>query len=289
MHMDLCTTEFTACASCFTGKERDAESGNDYFEARYYSSAMGRFMSPDFSDAAVPIPFATLSDPQTLNLYAYVRNNPLGLVDAYGHGWWGDFWRGLSNATWRPLVMAVEHPIITGKFVGRAVAHPIATARSMKSSVVATATGVIHGNGEDIGVAVGTVGMALIPGAGEVGDAAEGASDLAKIGEVADAAEAAEAAEAGAGAVNTAGYGNIGGGATTAENALTQANKWLGPGSKEIAPGVFRSADGTRQFRMTGSDLTGAHGDIGSHVHFESIGSDGRTITENSHVGITNP
>jgi len=31
----------------FTGKERDSESGNDYFGARYYSSAMGRFMSPD--------------------------------------------------------------------------------------------------------------------------------------------------------------------------------------------------------------------------------------------------
>jgi RHS repeat-associated protein len=31
----------------FTGKERDAESGNDYFGARYYSSSMGRFMSPD--------------------------------------------------------------------------------------------------------------------------------------------------------------------------------------------------------------------------------------------------
>jgi RHS repeat-associated protein len=30
----------------FTGKERDTESGNDYFEARYYSSSMGRFMSP---------------------------------------------------------------------------------------------------------------------------------------------------------------------------------------------------------------------------------------------------
>ena len=30
-----------------TGKERDTESGNDYFEVRYYSSAMGRFLSPD--------------------------------------------------------------------------------------------------------------------------------------------------------------------------------------------------------------------------------------------------
>ena len=34
----------TAAERHFTGKERDSESGNDYFEARYYSSAMGRFM-----------------------------------------------------------------------------------------------------------------------------------------------------------------------------------------------------------------------------------------------------
>ena len=34
-------------ASHFTGKERDTESGNDYFSARYYASSMGRFMSPD--------------------------------------------------------------------------------------------------------------------------------------------------------------------------------------------------------------------------------------------------
>ena len=33
----------------FTGKERDTESGNDYFGARYYASSMGRFISPDWS------------------------------------------------------------------------------------------------------------------------------------------------------------------------------------------------------------------------------------------------
>jgi RHS repeat-associated protein len=31
----------------FTGKERDGESGNDYFGARYYANSIGRFMSPD--------------------------------------------------------------------------------------------------------------------------------------------------------------------------------------------------------------------------------------------------
>jgi len=69
----------------FTGKERDAESGNDYFGARYYSSAMGRFMSPDWSVKVEPVPYSKLDDPQTLNLYDYVRNNPLSNVDADGH------------------------------------------------------------------------------------------------------------------------------------------------------------------------------------------------------------
>jgi RHS repeat-associated protein len=69
----------------FTGKERDTESGNDYFMARYYSSAMGRFMSPDWSAKVMPVPYAKLDDPQSLNLYAYVGNNPLTRVDADGH------------------------------------------------------------------------------------------------------------------------------------------------------------------------------------------------------------
>lgn len=83
------------------------------------------------------------------------------------------------------------------------------------------------------------------------------------------------------------GFGNIGGGITTVESALGNAQKWLGPGYKEIAPGVYRSADNTRQFRMTVSDLTDSR--QGPHVHFEAISPDGRTIIENSHVAITNP
>ena len=56
--------------------------------ARYYSSQYGRFLSTD--------PLAgDITDPQTLNKYAYVRNNPIGYVDpsgmdhecAYGSGW----------------------------------------------------------------------------------------------------------------------------------------------------------------------------------------------------------
>jgi RHS repeat-associated protein len=69
----------------FTGKERDAESGNDYFGARYYASSMGRFMSPDWSSDPDTIPYAVFENPQSLNLYAYVNNNPLTFTDPDGH------------------------------------------------------------------------------------------------------------------------------------------------------------------------------------------------------------
>jgi RHS repeat-associated protein len=69
----------------FTGKERDSESGNDYFGARYYASSMGRFLTPDWSAKVEPVPYAKLDNPQSLNLYAYVGNNPLTAVDPDGH------------------------------------------------------------------------------------------------------------------------------------------------------------------------------------------------------------
>jgi RHS repeat-associated protein len=77
--------ELNRIGSRCTGKERDTESGNDYFGARYYASSMGRFMSPDWSAKEEPVPYAKLGNPQTLNLYSYVLNNPLIIVDTDGH------------------------------------------------------------------------------------------------------------------------------------------------------------------------------------------------------------
>src|SRR6185369_11574264 len=63
----------------FTAKERDIETGLDYFGARYFASVHGRFTSPD------PLLQSGRSAlPQSWNRYAYVLNNPLRLVDPDG-------------------------------------------------------------------------------------------------------------------------------------------------------------------------------------------------------------
>jgi RHS repeat-associated protein len=73
--MSLCT--FSASRS--SGKERDSESGLDNFGARYNSSSMGRFMSPDPGNIGV-----NRLNLQSWNAYSYSLNNPLSLTDPTG-------------------------------------------------------------------------------------------------------------------------------------------------------------------------------------------------------------
>ena len=73
------------CVSKLTGKERDSESNLDNFGARYYASTTGRFMSPDWAARPTTVPYAAFGDPQSLNLYGYVRNDPVSRADADGH------------------------------------------------------------------------------------------------------------------------------------------------------------------------------------------------------------
>src|SRR5205807_621291 len=54
--------------------------------ARYFASSIGRLMTPDWAARPTAVPYAVFGDPQSLNLYTYVRNDPISRADADGHG-----------------------------------------------------------------------------------------------------------------------------------------------------------------------------------------------------------
>jgi RHS repeat-associated protein len=126
----------------YTGKERDTESGNDYFGARYYASNMGRFMSPDWSAQEEPVPYAKIDNPQSLNLYSYVYDNPLGGVDPDGH--WGCSQEQASVCT--AELNAISHGMDAGtaQQAGQEALKPLSTASEQaiqKSPLTGTQAG----------------------------------------------------------------------------------------------------------------------------------------------------
>jgi RHS repeat-associated protein len=89
----------------FTGHERDQASEYDYMHARYYGGNMGRFMRPDPMDLRTQIASA-MNNPQSWNLYAYVRGNPVNFNDPTGlaadqpekkEGWWSKLWGSVKQ------------------------------------------------------------------------------------------------------------------------------------------------------------------------------------------------
>lgn len=79
----------------FERKERDTETGNDDFGARFYTSRFGRFLSVDWSSVPAPVPYANLANPQTLNLYSFVSDNPETFADLDGHATTNGPWQGV--------------------------------------------------------------------------------------------------------------------------------------------------------------------------------------------------
>jgi RHS repeat-associated protein len=91
----------------FTGQRLDTSTGLMFYQARYYDPLIGRFISPD---SLVPNP----SDPQDLNRYSYVSNNPVTFTDPSGHGcpWpWDDGANGCFGGGVVDVVTGTLNPI----------------------------------------------------------------------------------------------------------------------------------------------------------------------------------
>jgi hypothetical protein len=104
-----------------------------WLEIHLGSNAMGRFMPPDWSAKEDPVPYAQLDDPQSLNLYSYVRNNPLVRTDPDGHC----CEELLGIATDAVEDFALSHPEVVNAVVGPLVESASAdAAEGVAGSVV---------------------------------------------------------------------------------------------------------------------------------------------------------
>ncbi len=192
-----------------SSKERDAETGLDYFLARYYSGAQGRFTSPDPNNAG-----ADPEDPQSWNAYAYSLNNPMKYVDPDG-----------------------ESATLIGGIAGAVIGGGIAAWRGesvWKGAVSGAVAGALAGAVIDTGgVALGVYGAAAAGGA--LGGAGGGIVGRALNGQTTTVQDAA--IDAGLGAAG----GLIGAAAGKAAVAITQ--KISGPSAalETLRPGQYAS------------------------------------------------
>jgi RHS repeat-associated protein len=155
----------------FTGKERDAESALDFFLARYYSGAQGRFTSSDPKQFPYDV-----SDPQSWNKYAYSRNNPLRYVDPDGEDFW-DFLNGMANATSTNAVAGLGRQTGNSDF---ALGQRLGDAISVVGGVIEIVGGGTAAGG---GVAACGTGVLCVAGApAAVGGTAVAGHGAARVG-----------------------------------------------------------------------------------------------------------
>ena len=247
---------YDAGESKFTGKERDAESSLDMFGARYYASTMGRFMTPDWSASSNPdpVPYADLRNPQSLNLYGYVKNNPTTLTDPNGHctkgnqeksGWWC-FWhysdqdekRDADQA--RANLAGTKNITINGQTVqdflkGATNQQVLIAQRSIVEFLTAEATNYPCGRGASCGI----VFPVDFPTKGTVNWSASFESE---------------------------------------GDARAFARTKLGSDAVEVEPGKWRSADGKWQYRAKPGDVSE------NHIHLEQLNPQTGEVIQNLHL-----
>jgi RHS repeat-associated protein len=135
----------------FTGQVRDQETKLDYFGARYYSGAQGRFLGPD-----QPMIDQGPADPQSWNLYSYVRNNPLKYIDPTGRDC---IYSGSFDSKGTVSVQRGNCSRNGGTFVDGTVDTDSLTYNVRKKTL-----GYRYSTGSDGGIGAGVIGLAPVPG-----------------------------------------------------------------------------------------------------------------------------
>jgi len=326
----------------FTGQKLDPETGLYFYNGRYYDAEIGRFIS---ADPFVQAPY----DPQNLNRYSYVINNPQNYVDPDGYfhihkkkkktNWFSRIFGGIIGAfvfilTGDPTLALVMTNTFTSAMNG-----------DVRGAIMAMTSPVAYGFGGLVGGSIyqgiysetngGSFGKAFWKSfintrfsydyansstGGGVGNDYPGSFQVACSfcwGLFIGSAEAAQRRPGHPDLMESGGNSGGGGGlrgvyvtpapsaghpsissrtpplngsSMTVNQALTEGAKWVGQGYKEIGPGVFRSADGLHQFRMTTSDILGRHGNRVPHVNFELFNSPlDKVPAINSHILLKGP
>ncbi|MEZ4180596.1 MAG: RHS repeat-associated core domain-containing protein [Candidatus Doudnabacteria bacterium] len=118
----------------YTGHEYDVDTGLLYAGARYYNSAIGRFLSldPMFTELGFD-----LFDPQSMNSYSYVRNNPIRMVDPDGM-WFMDMVKTVGHMAWGGAKEVANQVVSTVSLGVSLITHPVATTKTVVKSVYNT-------------------------------------------------------------------------------------------------------------------------------------------------------
>jgi RHS repeat-associated protein len=202
----------------FTGQRQDPGTGLILFPARAYDPELGRFLQAD--------PFVQdPSDPQTLNRYAYVRNNPINLVDPTGHFFFAIF----------AAIVAITKVAAVGAAVGAAVNAGIA-------AVTGGDVGKAALSGAGFGATFAVAGALAAPALASATAAAQAGSALARVGAFTiQAAQFGAAGAVGGGIDSSYDGGSFGRGAGTGalvSVATFGAGKALGPVFNQIGEAI---------------------------------------------------
>ena len=277
--------------------------------ARLYDPLLGKFLSPD------PL-IGNPDNSQAWNAYSYSQNNPMSGEDPTGRetDWaWGHRPRPNAATMGAGVQLKPPAPAGHGKTIPSGVARLGARAAQGSSaaknsflenfgaSVSAAAANNYGGVAQDIQDAVNDPLGALDEAstgliAGSAGPEGEIPGEVGKG--LVNAVIAGGALEAKAAEILTtaekliaetlAGKGNFTSGVkTTADDLLEAGEKFVGNGYKEIGnpgSGVFRSADGAKQFRIDNNSLLGNHEPGVPHGHLEIYEPGAATPSVNNHI-----